>query len=41
MLTQRIGPIDLEKLKIDDGQERAYYDKFVELEEGRSYKGEW
>ena len=41
MLTQRIGPLNLEDYKVDDGQERIFYDKFEPLEEGKSYKGEW
>jgi hypothetical protein len=41
MLTQRIGPLNLENLKFDDGVERIYYDKLEELEDGRTYKGEW
>lgn len=41
MLTQRIGPLNLENLKFDDGVERIFYDKLEELEDGRTYKGEW
>lgn len=41
MLTQRIGPVDLEKLKFNDGVERIFYDKFDPMEDGRTYKGEW
>lgn len=41
MTTQRIGAMSLEDLKIDDGQERVYYDKAIEIEDGKQYKGEW
>ncbi len=40
MLTQRLGPLDLENLKKNDGVERIYYDKFIQME-GNTYKGEW
>ena len=41
MLIQRIGPLDLERLKLADGEERTFYDVFVPDGEGRTYKGEW
>jgi hypothetical protein len=41
MLTQRIGVMNLEDLKINDGEERIYYDRFVDIEDGKTYKGEW
>jgi hypothetical protein len=41
MLTQRIGTMNLEELKVDDGEERYFFDKFEPLEDGRTYKGEW
>lgn len=41
MLTQRIGAMNLDELKVEDGEERIYYDRLVELEDGRTYKGEW
>lgn len=31
----------MEELKINDGQERVYYDKIVDMEDGKQYKGEW
>ena len=41
MLTQRVGGLNLEELKVNDGQERVYYDKIVDMEDGKQYKGEW
>lgn len=41
LLTQRIGPMDLEKLIIDDDVPRIFYDKEFVLDDGRVYKGEW
>ncbi len=41
MLTQRIGTINLEKLKKEDSKERIFYDLFVPNDDGRTYKGEW
>jgi len=41
MLIQRIGPLDLEKLKLNDGEERTFYDMFVPDNDGKTYKGEW
>ena len=40
MITQRIGVMNLEELMLKDGEPRVYYDKFVEYDDGRSYKGE-
>ena len=33
--------MNLEELKVNDGQERIYYDKFQPIEDNRTYKGEW
>ena len=41
MLIQRIGPLDLAKLKLNDGEERTFYDMFIPDNEGKTYKGEW
>ncbi len=41
MLTQRIGPMNLEELKQNDNTVRIFYDQFVEAADGTRYKGEW
>ena len=33
--------MNLEALKIDDGEPRIFYDKLVDIDDGRQYKGEW
>jgi hypothetical protein len=32
--------MNLEELRLTDGEPRVFYDKFVEYDDGKSYKGE-
>jgi hypothetical protein len=49
MLEQRIGPLERTKVEIanqeveqdHEVEKTVYWDLFVELSDGRSYKGEW
>jgi hypothetical protein len=41
MLTQRIGTLKLSEIMMDDKEPRIFFDKLVEMEDGRSYKGQW
>lgn len=40
MITQRIGVMNLDELKMNDNEPRIFYDKFIEYDDGRAYKGE-
>ncbi len=41
MLTQRIGTLKLSEIMMEDKEPRIFFDKLVEMEDGRSYKGQW
>ena len=41
MLTQRIGAMELDDIQVDDGDERIFYNKVVDVEDGKQYKGQW
>ena len=39
MLTQRLGALNIDDYLFKDNNSRIYYDKFVETEDGKIYKG--
>lgn len=41
MLTQRLGALNVDDYLHKDKEQRIYYDKFVDCEDGRMYKGQW
>ena len=41
MITTRIGSLKLDDLKVEDGEPRVFYNKMMDVEDGKQYKGEW